>query len=373
MGDAMQRWWALARRVCTVAWACAGAACGDAAPYRIGIVLGSEGALAATLAADSLNAARGAHDRRVELRILPHAYGTSAEIALEGADSLALDGSVVAVVGHSNSSASLAASQIYNARHVVQIAPTTTSPQYSQAGPYSYRLVASDAHQARFLVDQVGTPAGRIAVVYVNDDYGRSLRQLVDEALTARGITPAYQVPYAESEKDGTDVVNALVNARPATLLWLGRDDLFARIADSLRARLPHLAVLATDGFGSVSVQRNIFPQLAGVRYVRLVNVDGVAPALRALDARYRRAGGQALTDQAILTYDAVMLLGTAVREAGTDREAIRQWLDALGRARPAYVGVSGPISFSPDGDRSPSYVLVTAGAPPSVPATPRQ
>jgi hypothetical protein len=46
------------------------------------------------------------------------------------------------------------------------------------------------------------------------------------------------------------------------------------------------------------------------------------------------------------MIYDAFMLLGQAVREAGPDRAAIRRWLESLGGSRPAWRGITGPISF---------------------------
>ncbi len=335
-------------------------ACARPEQPRVGVVLGAEGVRAAKLAVEALNSHGG---RPIGLRALSDAFGASAQIALQGAESLATDGTVLGVVGHTNSSASLAASQVYNVRRVVQIAPTTTSPLYSQAGPYSYRLTASDEYQAQFLADHVpALQSQRIAIVYVNDDYGRSLRRLIVEELAKRGVAPIYQGPYAESELDGSELVHVLAGTKPTVLLWLGRDVFFLRVADQLRAAAPNLPVLASDGFASATVQQNRERRFDGVRYVRLVNVDSGSPALQALRKRYRRDGGGEITDQAILAYDAVLLLGTAIREAGPDREAIRGWLDQLGRSRPPFVGVTGPISFSPDGDRAPTYALVTAG-----------
>jgi ABC-type branched-subunit amino acid transport system substrate-binding protein len=47
--------------------------------------------------------------------------------------------------------------------------------------------------------------------------------------------------------------------------------------------------------------------------------------------------------------YDALMLLAQAVRDVGSSRMAVRQYLESLGASRPAYPGVTGPISFRPD------------------------
>ena len=46
------------------------------------------------------------------------------------------------------------------------------------------------------------------------------------------------------------------------------------------------------------------------------------------------------------LTYDALRLLITAVQHVGTSNQAVRGYLESLGRARPPYRGVTGPIAF---------------------------
>lgn len=344
----------------------AAASCRERQTYQVGVVLGDEGIVAARLAVESLDSASGGHGSPFRLRILSGAFGASARVALDGAERLAADPTVIGVVGHTNSSASLAASQVYNARHVVQVAPTTTAPLYSQAGPYSYRLTASDSYQARFLAAQLAdSSVGRIAMVYVNDDYGRALRRMVVTEMQARGIRPPPGSAYAEDDRrDDADLVRSLVAQQPNTLVWLGREPVFTRIAGSLRTALPGLHVLASDGFGSDVVQANTDSRFDGVRYVRLVDIEHGGPALQQLRQRYRRATGREMGDQSVLSYEAVMLLGAAVREVGADRERLRIWLDALGRSHPPYQGVTGPVSFSPEGDRSPSYVLITARGP---------
>jgi branched-chain amino acid transport system substrate-binding protein len=66
------------------------------------------------------------------------------------------------VVGHVTSGSSLAVSQLYNDAQVVQLSPTATSVLYSQAGPFSYRMVPPDDAQGRFLADVLARdyPAG---------------------------------------------------------------------------------------------------------------------------------------------------------------------------------------------------------------------
>lgn len=349
------------------------AACRDARPYAVGVVLGFEGEQGARLALEHVNAAGGVRGHRLEARSLSGAWNASAQVALRVADSLSSDPHVVAVIGHANSSASLAASQVYNERHVVQIAPTTTAPLFSQAGPYSFRLVASDEYQARFLADQaLDSAVARMAVLYVNDDYGRALHTMLIAALAERAVRPVYEGAYVEgdSANGAAELIGPLAAARPTMLVWLGRAAEFLRIVGPLRAALPGVRVLASDGFGGVTVEGDSSGAFAGVRYVRLVDIERPDSALQRVRTQYRKLGHGDLPDQTALAYDAVLLVAQAMRDVGPDREAIRDWLARLGRGHTAFPGITGPIAFPRQNDGVPRYVLVTAGSGRASPRT---
>jgi branched-chain amino acid transport system substrate-binding protein len=358
--------WAVAPPAALVVAALAGAGCAPERPYRIGVVLGTDGLRAALLAADEVNARGGINGRRLELRQADVVSYGEAKVALATAEQLASDDTVLAVVGHASSSASLAAAQVYNAQGVVQIAPTTSSPLYSKAGPFSFRLIPSDVYQGAFLADQVLRRATRprLAVVTVNDDYGRSLRMATLDRLRAGGVTPAYDSPYAEAEqfKPGSEILAGLEHAKPDMLLWIGGAYDYVAIAKPLRRALPSLEVLASDRFGGPTLDRDRQHLLDGVRYVHSVNLANRDTALRRFRAEFEREGGTRLTDQAVLSYDAVMLLAEAIRHAGGHRVAIRDWLARVGRDVPSYRGLSGPIAFPSGGDRAPTYFLEEIG-----------
>lgn len=339
-------------------------ACGPPEPVRIGVVVGEDGMLGARFAEDSINRAGGIRGRPLELMVFSGQWLTSAEAALRAADSLTRVPGVLAVVGHANSSASLAASQVYNSTRVVQVAPNSTSPLYRAAGPYSYRLVGSDAQQASFLVDELrrrGAP--RTAVFFVNDDYGRPLRDSVVAHAAAARVPIVLETPYSELENfaDAEAVIAQLVRARPELILWLGRALDLKRVLDAARGRL-NVPVLASDGIGVLCcVTDSMRRALQGVAFVRLVNPHNADPAFQALRTRYMEAtGDRGVTDQAALTFDAVLLLAAAIQQEGADREGIRRYLDALGRGRPRFRGVTGTIAFDSAGDALASYHLDT-------------
>ncbi|GLC27829.1 ABC transporter substrate-binding protein [Roseisolibacter agri] len=327
--------------------------CRDASRSTIGVAMGTDGVAAARLAAADVNAAGGIGGDSLRLRVTEMEAVAAAQRAIRVADSLASDPAVVAVVGHSNSAASLAASQIYNARQLAHVAPTTTAPLFSKAGPYSFRLVPDDRRQADFLVAEiVRSGARRVAVVYVNDDYGRALQLAVRAQLDRHATPVVYEAPYLEPGDSAqlAVVARAAANARPDLLVWLGRPPQLARVLATLRPLRPALPVLGSDAvdLGPVYEQPARFSL---VRFVRFVDPAGPAPSLQAFRARFVAASGHEPTAEALLAYDATMLLAAAMRDGARTRAAVRDWLADVGSARPAHQGISGPIAFDSAGD----------------------
>ena len=337
------------------------AGCRSREPVQIGIVISEEAVAAARLAAAEINATGGIHGRPLALQVIAGG-NTRASPALAAAERLSLDATVIGIVGHSNSSASLSAAQIYNARRVVQIAPTSSAPLLSQAGPYTFRLVASDVHQARFLADRImaDNARPRTALFFVNDDYGHALHQELRARLARGNVPVVYDAPYSHEDalSDVAAIARSIADGRPELLVWLGRSRQLRQLLPALRLAVPELRILASDGINDVDTERNADGALTGVRYVWLFDPTASRAPLNGLRARFLAATGAPLTAEAALTYDAVMLLTTAARAVGTDREAIRDYLASLGSRRPAYEGATAAFAFDDNGDPRPAYYL---------------
>src|SRR5437762_788379 len=133
---------------------------------------------AAELAVKEMNARGGGRGHRRALRIMDDSGRP--EVAIRIAQQLVDDPAVLAVVGHLNSSASLAAGRVYGEarRPVVMISPSASSPDLSGINHYVFRVCPSDlnhgAQLARFARQTLG--ARRVGVIYIDDDYGRGLR-----------------------------------------------------------------------------------------------------------------------------------------------------------------------------------------------------
>src|SRR6266540_2548412 len=115
---------------------------------------------AAELAVKEINARGG---MQLALRVMDDSGRP--EVAIRIAQQLSDDRSVVAVVGHLTSSASLAAGRVYGEarRPLVMISPSASSPDLSGVNPYMFRVCPSDlshgAQLARYAREKLARTA----------------------------------------------------------------------------------------------------------------------------------------------------------------------------------------------------------------------
>lgn len=333
-------------------------ACGG--DVSIGVSTSTSYMDAARLAVADVTASGSA---RVDTVMIPE--GTNqATPAIAAAERFAAHANLVAVVGHSNSSASLATSGIYNQLEVVQLTPTSSATIYSEAGPYSFRLVPSDDHQARFLVEQLAAawPTGaRVAVGYVNDDYGRGLRDGVRLGAADSPLDLVLELPYAEEafrHREVEHFADAVAAVEPDAILWLGRASTLDRFLPGLHQAAPAAIILGSDALAAAR-EMSQDSRWSGVRYVDFLDLES-GPELQDFAARYQARFGRRATAPDALTYDATRLILAAIADGARTGPALREYLHSLGRDRPPYPGITGPIAFDENGDIHRDYVLVT-------------
>jgi branched-chain amino acid transport system substrate-binding protein len=348
---------AFATRAATALAALLGAvACDGQRPVVVGVAMGEGESNGVRLAFED---ARAAGLTEVDTFFV-HADNNRAAPALEAAELFVAAPGVVAVVGHSNSAASISASQIYNDHAVVQLAPHSTAPLYSQAGPYSFRMVQSDDRQGAFLAEllQETHPGARLAVLYVNDDYGRGLRQAFLNALAPDRPAPVLDLPHLEAADSAAvaRLSSAAVAALPDVIVWLGRADVLRRALPHLRTGLGTVPIFGGDNVEG-ALTHGTGERWQGVSYVGLVDMTAggrLADFVRRFTARW----GRQPTSPEALSYDAMAVLLAAMADGARTGSEVRAWLQDLGRGRPVFEGITGPVTFEEDGDLARTYVL---------------
>ena len=180
---------------------------------------------AAELAAAEINANGGVNGKRLEL-VLRDDYSDPDSAVFVAGDLYSSD--VSAVVGHLFSGMTLAAAPVYNGgtTPVVAISPSSSSPEVSGAGDYTFRICPSDlAHGtvlAHWVRDRLHFRHG--AVLYLNDEYGRGIRQTFVTEFTRLGgeLTAVY--PYLGERPDVEPYLDRLREGRSPGVHRGGRE-----------------------------------------------------------------------------------------------------------------------------------------------------
>lgn len=344
----------------------AGASCADGGAVVLGVSGSTDVVDAARVAI--ADASAGAPLPALDTVMIPE-YTNRAEPAIRAAGRLVSAPGMVGVVGHSNSAASLAASRIYNRAGVVQIAPTSTASLYGEAGPYSFRVVPGNRREAAFLARYLAEtfPEGRrIALFYVNDAYGRDLRSTFLEENDAGRFPVVADLPHSEGDISDEDIEHALDAAAasdPGLVLWLARGSVLMRFIDGLRGALGDVPVVGGDATPPPRPEIDDEALWRGVRYAEFVDLDGTA-GLRAFARRYDERLNRRPRGAELLTYDAVGLIVAGIRAGARSGDELREYLESLGRERPPFEGITGPITFDAEGNVERSFSMEPVLAP---------
>jgi branched-chain amino acid transport system substrate-binding protein len=222
---------AAALALCVPLWACGG----DKEPLTLGVAgpiakaNGRSLKLAAEMAVEEINKAGGVGGRNLQL-VIEDDNG-DAGTAIEVAARLRANPAVLAVIGHVNSGATLAAAPIYNesggggeARAgadsskavradihgtdpLVEISPASSQAEITTAGDYTFRTVPSDLDHGPVLARQAAEKLGRqrAAILFSNDDYGRGVMASFADAFRKQGRQVVESDPYLPGSVDNSN------------------------------------------------------------------------------------------------------------------------------------------------------------------------
>lgn len=288
----------------------------------------------------------------------------------------------VAINGAAASASTLEAARAAKLRAVPLVSCCSTSAQLTE-DPLIFRTVPSDALQGVVLANvarSLPEPADRVAVIYVDDAYGSSLRQVFERAFLSLGGTVVASVPYTANAPEYLSVVIEALEDEPRHVVLIAFPTDGAQIMRDWRdsGLGPRTAWLATDGLRDDKFVQGTGGLAAGV--------IGTAPLLRggrygSFDRRYRAAfGNEAPGIFTSNQYDAMLLIALGIARTGGGaqgvqlREAIREAsrppgalvspddvpgaLAAAEQADVDYSGASGEVELDDRGDVVSDYEI---------------
>ena len=280
---------------------------------------------------------------------------------------VASDDSLSLVVGHFNSTCSLAAKEEYNRVGIVQFSPGSTNVKVCQGGPYTFRNLYRDDYQGDQIAVYLKSTLGleKAAVLFDNDDYGKGLMQSFKARAEKEGLEVVATVSYLrERTQDFKPLVQQAKDAGAGAIFVAGLYNEAALIAKS--ARQDHqmdVPIIGGDGVMSPTFIKNAGKAAEGALVTTpfLFNTGDDSEMAKSFLAAFKGAYGKEPDTWAALTYDAMGMALDAVSKAGLDRTAIKDQLASAVDEATGYTGVTGVTYFNEDGDceSKPVYVAV--------------
>ena len=342
----------------------ASAGCGDPR-LEVAVYAGAHGATIARMAASGVRQSQAARDRRFDSRPLAQAAvvrdSLTPEILTAAIDSVAEDTLVVALVSRFYMQAAVDATTRLNQAGMPYISLHPLAPELTGGDTWGFSLVPDFNQEAQFIARQIGA-GKRVAVLHIDDAYGRGMAAALVTALTAVGSAPTDLRRYEQSWDEPRMIAlgHDTRSKQPEVLVFAGRSPSLGLVIQPFREAGEEIRVIGTDLVESFSVYNNYDGSLIGIQFVRFIDPRSQDERMTDLNGRYILwIGAGQITGEGVLTYDAMHLIGDAMRAGARTRAQVRDYLRSLGRSRPPFSGVGGLIAFGEDGQVQRTMELV--------------
>jgi branched-chain amino acid transport system substrate-binding protein len=332
-----------------------------AANIRIGVASPFTGDLAAygdnvkagvILKSEEINNAGGINGQKVELvwgddLCAPKEAGTVAA-------KFAADKSIVAVLGHLCSSATLAAIPIYVRAGLPSISPTSTNVTIPTEGKgWFFRNCYTDEFQSKFLAKYTKNLLGvnKVAIFYENNDFAIGLKDTFISEGKMIGVEVVAAEAYVSKTTDFSPQLTKILVGKPDAIFLCSHYPEAALIAGQARK-------LGFGGlfFGGDSLDNIDYIKIGGKAtnntYCTVPFLaEAASPAGKKFAAEFRKAYKRDSDWMSANSYDCLGILAEVIGRVGADRRKIRDGLAAMNWPHFGYNGVTGLTYFDKGGN----------------------
>ncbi|BCB97198.1 branched chain amino acid ABC transporter substrate-binding protein [Dissulfurispira thermophila] len=266
---------------------------------------------------------------------------------------------VAGIVGHFNSSCSIPASDVYNRAGIPMITPASTNPQLTERGYRGiFRVCGRDDQQGKvaaiFAMNKLKIK--KLAIIHDKTTYGQGLADEFKKNLSS-AVEIVYYGGITQGDKDFKTILTSIKEKKPEMIYFGGiypETGLLVKQSREISLNIPFMS-----GDGSIDPK---FIEIAGEKaaegtYLTFSPDPKNIPAAKEFLEKYSVRFGD-VGPYSIYAYDAMNILLTAMKEAGTaDGKVVIEKLHSM-----EFLGALGKIRFTENGDitGSPYVIWVT-------------
>ncbi|MBI1979885.1 MAG: ABC transporter substrate-binding protein [Elusimicrobia bacterium] len=257
---------------------------------------------------------------------------------------------VQVIIGAVTSSSMLADAPIAEKAKVVLLSPGASNPKITEAGDFIFRDWISDALEGKAMADYLyqREKVRKVAILYINNDYGTGLKEVFTERFKALGGDAILAESYNQDDTDFRSQLTKIKNARPERIYLPGyykEMALTLKQAKEMGIKIPFRSVVT---FEEPDLLKLAGKEAEGVIYSSPFydpssEDEHIRNFVTGFKNKYQREPGIF----AAHGYDAVFLIADAIERRGYKGESIRDGLYEIRDFR----GVSGRMSFDKNGD----------------------
>jgi len=278
---------------------------------------------------------------------------------------------VLGIIGPQSSSQAVPAGEVANNNQTPMISPWSTNPNTTLNRPYVFRGCFLDPFQgpvaANFATDELG--AKTAAVLYdIAADYPKGLAEFFKAAfedLHGKGSVVAFE-SFTTGDKD--------FSAQMTNIVASGADVLFVPqyysevplIVQSAKEMGWNKPILGSDSWGGGDLMGLCGDACKGYYFSTHYAAAGAKGATKDFIDAYKAAYGKTPDDVAALTWDSLGLMIQAIKDTNglsgdiaTDRAKVKDSLADIKN----FPGITGEMTFTPDGDPKKCAVIVKINA----------
>jgi branched-chain amino acid transport system substrate-binding protein len=278
------------------------------------------------------------------------------KIATQVANQIVKDASILGLIGHYSSDASLAAAPVYEENGLVAISPTSTSVSLTEAGDYIFRTVPSDLFAgnslAQYFLEKL---TKQKAAIFYNSEsnYSNSLKEAFSANLLINGGEITSESDVIAPNFNADKAVQQALDQGAEALVLLTTSNTLNQTFDIAAVNNRQLPLLGGDSIYTSQTLQTGEKNVVGMVVSLPWHIQGNSnPSFS--QAATRLWGGN-VNWRTAMTYDATQSLIAGIK-ADPSRQGIQQTLSKAGFS---VTGASGTVKFLPSGERNLGIQLV--------------
>jgi len=280
------------------------------------------------------------------------------EKAVAAAQKLIQRDKVIAILGALWSSPTLAVAPIAEKSKVVLLSSGSSSPKVTDAGDYIFRNEISEAYGAEESA-KLYFNAGfkKIAIIYVNNDYGIGVRDVTKEIYRQLGGVVTASEAFEQDEKDFRTQLLKIKKTNPDAILIVSYKEAILILRQMKELGIKK-QVLGTPLFEDPEIIEKAGDVAEGAIYSYYGTFDPKSEEARIKEfmEKFRKEYGVDPEYYAPIGYDAIKIFQLAIEKGGLKPEQIKNALYQI----KDFAGLSGTTSFDENGDVIKPVILKT-------------